>query len=391
MPRIHPGLLALSVTAFAIGMAEFIVVGILPDIATALTIDLPRAGNLVGLYALALAVGTPLLVMAIAGFPPKRVLTALIIMFLAGSLLSALADSYPLFLTGRLITAVAHGSFFAIGATVAARIVPAGKAGKAIAVMFAGLTLAMVIGVPLGSFIGQIMGWRVPLIMVSLLALLALLATMFWLPGIRNSGSGNVREQLQALAHPAILTMMSITVLGFGASFAAFTFVIPILTTLCGFSSEVASLLLIVFGGATLTGNLAGGHFSSTRGWSVTLGTQIVLLAVSLIALALFLQWKAAVIGLLFLWGALAFGLSPAVQQGMLLVAERYTPRAVGFASVLNISAFNLGIFCGENIGSVLVHHNKLAYTPLAGAVMCMLALLPLWGLVRYIGCQTTK
>lgn len=292
MQRIHPGLLALSVTAFAIGMAEFIVVGILPEIASALTIALPRAGNLVGLYVLALAVGTPLLVMAIAGLPPKRVLTALIIMFLAGSLLSALADSSPLFLTGRLITAVAHGSFFAIGATVAARIAPAGKAGKAIAVMFAGLTLAMVIGVPLGCFISQIMGWRVPLIMVSLLALLALLATMFWLPGVRNSGSGNVREQLQALSHPAILTMMSITVLGFG--------------------------------GATLTGNLAGGHFSSTRGWSVTLGTQIVLLAVTLIALALFLQWKAAVIGGLFLWGTLAFGLSPAVQQGMLSVAERY-------------------------------------------------------------------
>ncbi|MEB0967929.1 MFS transporter [Citrobacter braakii] len=391
MLRIHPGLLALSVTAFAIGMAEFIVVGILPEIATALTIDLPRAGNLVGLYALALAIGTPLLVMAISGYPPKPVLTALILIFLGGSLLSALAGSYPLFLTGRLITAVAHGSFFAIGATVAARIAPTGKAGRAIAVMFAGLTLAMVIGVPLGSFIGQIMGWRVPLIMVSLLALLALLSTMFWLPGIRKSESGNVREQLQALSHPAILTMMSITVLGFGASFAAFTFVIPILTTISGFSSEAASFLLMVFGVATMTGNLAGGHFSSTRGWSETLGVQMVLLAVTLIALAAFLHLKAVVIGLLFLWGVLAFGLSPAVQQGMLLVAERYTPRAVGFASALNISAFNLGIFCGENIGSVFVHHNKLAYTPFAGAGMCLLALLPLWFLVRFIVCQTTR
>jgi len=167
--------------------------------------------------------------------------------------------------------------------------------------------------------------------------------------------------------------------------------VIPILTTLSGFSSEVASFLLMVFGVATLTGNLAGGHFSSTRGWSVTLGTQIVLLAVSLIALAVFLQWKPAVIGLLFLWGVLAFGISPAVQQGMLSVAERYTPRAVGFASALNISAFNLGIFCGENIGSVFVHHNKLAYTPFAGAGMCLLALLPLRLLVRYIRCQTTQ
>lgn len=391
MQRIHPGLLALSVTAFAIGMAEFIVVGILPEIATALAIDLPRAGNLVGLYALALAVGTPLLVMAISGFSPKPVLTALILVFLAGSLLSALSGSYSLFLTGRLITAVAHGSFFAIGATVAARIAPAGQAGKAIAIMFAGLTLAMVIGVPLGSFIGQTMGWRVPLMMVSFLALIALLSTMIWLPGIRKRESGNVREQLKALSHPAILTMMSITILGFGASFAAFTFVIPILTTLSGFSSEGASFLLMVFGGATLIGNLVGGHFSSTRDWSVTLGIQIVFLAMTLIALAVFIPWKAAVIGLLFLWGVLAFGLSPAVQQGMLSMAERYTPRAIGFASALNISAFNLGIFSGENVGSLIVHHERLALTPFAGAGMCLLALFPLWFLVRYSRRQNSQ
>lgn len=127
MQRIHPGLLALSVTAFAIGMAEFIVVGILPEIATALSIDLPRAGNLVGLYALALALGTPLLVMVISGLSPKPVLIALIVIFLVGSMISAMSGSYAFFLAGRLMTAVAHGSFFAIGATVAARIAPLGK------------------------------------------------------------------------------------------------------------------------------------------------------------------------------------------------------------------------------------------------------------------------
>ncbi|HFM0540590.1 TPA: MFS transporter [Escherichia coli] len=385
MQRIHPGLLALSVTAFAIGMAEFIVVGILPEIATALHIDLPRAGNLVGLYALALALGTPLVVMLFSGFAPKPVLITLIVLFLAGSMISAMSGNYLLFLAGRLITAVAHGSFFAIGATVAVRIAPAGKAGKAIAIMFAGLTLAMVIGVPVGSLLGQAMGWRVPLLMVSGLAFIALLSTLVWLPDVRKNEAGSTGEQVRALLHPAILNMMVITILGFGASFAVFTFFIPILTLLSGFSSETASTLLMVFGLATLAGNLAGGHFSSTRGWAFTLGIQFLLLAVVLVALAVLLPWKVPVVALLFLWGALAFGISPAVQQGMLSTAERYTPQAVGFASALNISAFNLGIFAGENAGSVLVHYNLLAYTPWAGAGMCLLALAPLYLQNRYI------
>ncbi|MGP2836199.1 MFS transporter [Serratia nevei] len=384
MQRMHPGLLALAVTAFAIGMAEFIVVGILPEIAMALSIDLPRAGNLVGLYALALALGTPLLVMLLSGLPRKPVLITLIVLFITGSLISALSGSYAIFLAGRLMTAVAHGSFFAIGATVAAGIAPPGKAGKAIAVMFAGLTLAMVFGVPLGSLIGQTWGWRVPLLMVSTLAFLALLAAIAWLPDVTNNESGSAEEQLRALTHPAILTMMIITVLGFGASFIAFTFVIPILTLLSGFSSETAGLLLMVFGGATLVGNLIGGHLSSTRGWAGTLGIFLVLLAVTLVFMGALLTWKAPIVVLLFLWGALAFGISPAVQQGMLLTAERYTPGSVGFASALNISAFNLGIFTGETIGSSLVHHHLLAYTPWAGAVMCLSALLPLRFLFLY-------
>lgn len=169
--------------------------------------------------------------------------------------------------------------------------------------MFAGLTLAMVIGVPLGSLLGQIMGWRVPLMMVSIVAFIALLSTMAWLPDIRKDESGSVSEQLWALLHPAILTMMVITILGFGASFAAFTFVIPILTLLSAFSSEATSILLMVFGVATLVGNVTGGHFSSTRGWESTLRIQFVLLAVSLIALAVLLPWKAPVTVLLFLWG----------------------------------------------------------------------------------------
>ncbi|KJG48140.1 MFS transporter, partial [Raoultella planticola] len=159
---IHPGIWALAVTSFAIGVAEFIVVGVLPAIAQDLHVSLAAAGKLVGLYALALAIGTPLAVLGLARLARKTVLLSLITLFLAGNILSSLADSYPLLLAGRAITAVAHGSFFAIGATVASRLAPPGQGGRAIALMFSGLTLAMVIGVPLGSLIGNSVGWRLP-------------------------------------------------------------------------------------------------------------------------------------------------------------------------------------------------------------------------------------
>ncbi|QIX95804.1 MFS transporter [Cedecea sp. FDAARGOS_727] len=376
--RIHPGLVALSVTAFAIGVAEFIVVGILPDIAAALNIELTRAGNLVGLYALALALGSPALVLLLSGLPRKPVLMSLILLFLVGSLISALSSSYALFLTGRVLTAVAHGSFFAIGSTIASRLAPAGQAGKAIAVMFAGLTLAMVIGVPLGSLAGHTLGWRFPLFAVSALAVLSLVAIALWLPEMPMAKAAKMAKQLSALKSPAVLTMMLVTIFGFGASFAAFTFIIPLLTTVTGFSSAAASTLLVVFGAATLVGNLVGGKMTSTLGWASSLRILFVLLAIILAAMTLTLNLKIPVVVLLFLWGMIAFAVSPAVQHGMLTTATRHTPGAIDFASGLNISAFNLGIFFGENVGGLLVKMELMRFTPLAGVAMVLAALLPL-------------
>lgn len=269
--RTHAGIWALAVTAFAIGIAEFIVVGILPAIADHLGISLARAGSLVGLYAMSLAIGTPLLVLGLARFPRKPVLLVLISVFLVGNLLSALSDNYALLLAGRIVTAVAHGSFFAIGATVAARLAPKGQASRAIAVMFAGLTLAMVIGVPLGTLIGNSFGWQLPFFAVALLAALAWLATALWMPSLPAQPAGHAVTQLAALLRPPILAMMSITILGFGASFAALTFITPILTDITGFSIRNASLLLVVFGAATLVGNLAGGRWAASVGWPVAL------------------------------------------------------------------------------------------------------------------------
>lgn len=381
--RTHPGVLALAVTAFAIGVAEFIVVGVLPAIAEDLSVPLARAGGLVGLYALALAVGTPIVVLALARLPRKPLLLGLVAVFLAGNLLSALAPSYELLLAGRILTAVAHGSFFAIGATVAARLAPEGQAGRAIAVMFAGLTLAMVIGVPLGSLIGNGLGWRLPFFAVVALAALAWLATARWVPALPTPAAGPAGTQLAALASPPILAMMSITVLGFGASFPAFTFVTPILTDITGFSTHAASGLLVVFGMATLVGNLAGGRWASRLGWPVALRRMLIGLLLALVVLAVALPWKWAIVPLLFAWGGLAFGLSPGFQAGMLETAQRWTPRAVDFASALNIAAFNLGITLGETLGSGLVAQGRMALTPWAGVALTLLAQAPLWWLAR--------
>ncbi|MFU4612967.1 MFS transporter [Pseudomonas aeruginosa] len=381
--RTHPGVWALAVTAFAIGVAEFIVVGVLPAIAGDLGVPLARAGGLVGLYALALAVGTPIVVLALARLPRKPLLLGLVAVFLAGNLLSALAPSYELLLAGRILTAVAHGSFFAIGATVAARLAPEGQASRAIAVMFAGLTLAMVIGVPLGSLIGNGLGWRLPFFAVAALAALAWLATARWVPALPTPAAGPAGTQLAALASPPTLAMMSITVLGFGASFPAFTFVTPILTDITGFSTHAASGLLVVFGMATLFGNLAGGRWAARLGWPVALRRMLIGLLLALVVLAVALPWKWAMVPLLFAWGGLAFGLSPGFQAGMLETAQRWTPRAVDFASALNIAAFNLGITLGETLGSGLVAQGRMALTPWAGVALALLAQAPLWWLAR--------
>ncbi|MDX5629148.1 MULTISPECIES: MFS transporter [unclassified Brenneria] len=380
--QVHPGIWALAVTAFAIGVAEFIVVGVLPAIARDFNVPLSTAGGLVGIYALALAVGTPVVVLTLARLPRKPVMLGLIAVFLAGNILSALAADYAMLLAGRILTAVAHGSFFAIGATVAARLAPAGQASRAIALMFAGLTLAMVIGVPLGSLIGNGIGWRLPFYAVALLAAIAWLATVFWVPTLAAKPAGGVATQLAALAQPALLLMMSVTILGFGASFAAFTFVTPILTEITGFSSSSASLLLVVFGVATLIGNLAGGRLASALGWQVALKRMLLLLLLTLIALAFLMPYPLPMMVVLFVWGALAFGLSPGFQAGMLDTAERYTPQAVDFASALNISAFNLGITLGESVGGMMVARDGLTLTPWAGVALAALAQLPLGWLV---------
>lgn len=379
--KMPPAIWAFAVTAFAIGVAEFIVVGILPSISADLHIPLAQTGNLVGLYALILAIGTPLLVLTTSRLPRKPLLLGLIALFMAGNLISALGTSYAILLSGRMLTAVAHGSFFAIGAMVAAHLVAEKDAGKAIALMFSGLTLAMVIGVPLGSMLGNGFGWRLPFFAVVVFAAMGLIATWLWVPSLPATTGNSIKAQLSALRRPPISVAMSVTILGFGSTLPAFTFITPLLTDYSLFTLQTANLLLIVFGTATLAGNLAGGHLSSRYGWQATTRMLLATLAIVLALIALLLRQQAVMTLLIFAWGALAFGLSPCLQAGMMQTARQFAPQALDFTSALNISSFNLGIALGQHLGSLLVERHMMAQTPWLGAAIALVAQLPLWWL----------
>lgn len=205
-----------------------------------------------------------------------------------------------------------------------------------------------------------------------------------WLPaGLQQGKGGKAMTQLAALGSGPILTMMAVTTFGFGSSFAAFTFITPILTDVTGFSATMASALLIVFGVATFAGNLAGGYLTSHLGWQKALRAMLLLLAVTQAGVALSISSPWMMTAMLFVWGVFAFGLSPALQAGMLATAERYTPQAVDFASGLNISAFNLGISFGSMLGALMVSRQLMASSPWAGVAAALLALLPLAWLAR--------
>ncbi|MBE4295563.1 MFS transporter [Vibrio parahaemolyticus] len=381
---LHPSIWLLSVTAFAIGVAEFIVVGVLPSIAASFDITIAKAGSLVGLYALALAIGTPICVLFFSRYPKKPVLLALITVFLLANIVAACATSYTMLLAARVVTAVAHGSFFAIGATVAAKLAPKGQDSRAIAIMFAGLTLAMVIGVPLGSVIGNMAGWQWPFIAVALLAAISLVASLRALPSIPKELQTPVKVQISALKSKAVLGVMLVTILGFGATFSAFTYVTPIMTDVTGYTSTTASILLVVFGAATFIGNLAGGSFAARFGWQKSLAVNLLLMVVVMAMLLPAMHNPYAMVMALFIWGCLAFALSPALQSAMLNIASTHAPRSIDFSSALNISAFNFGIALGEHAGGALVSQQWLVYTPVAGVVMALVAFVPLRALKKY-------
>lgn len=368
---------ALALSAFAIGTTEFVIVGLIPIIAASLQVSVPSAGLLVSLYALGVAIGAPLLTAMTGRVPRKQLLLGLMVLFTIGNLVAWMAPDYTALMAARVLTGMAHGVFFSIGSTIATSLVPKEKAASAIALMFTGLTVALVTGVPLGTFIGQHFGWQATFLAVSLLGVIAVIGSAILVPSdIAGSKPAPLLTQLAVLKKPRLLLVYAITTLGYGGSFIAFTYLAPILQQVSGFAASTVSLVMLVYGVSVAAGNIWGGKLADRLGPVRALQIVFALLALVLLVLAFTASSKPLVLITVLAWGAVAFGNVPGLQVYVVRRAERDAPQAVDVASGLNIAAFNVGIALGAWGGGLIVAHLGLMATPWIGALVVVGALL---------------
>ncbi len=367
---------ALALSAFAIGTTEFVIVGLIPSIAESLGVSVPSAGLLVSMYALGVAVGAPVLTALTGRIPRKKLLLGLMALFTIGNLLAWMAPGYGALMTARVLTGLAHGVFFSIGSTIATGLVSKEKAASAIALMFTGLTVALVTGVPLGTFIGQQFGWQSTFLAVALLGVIAMVGSMFLVPkNIAMSPPSSLLTQLAVLKQPRLLLVYAITTLGYGGTFIAFTYLAPILQEVSGFSAGSVGLVMLVYGVSVAFGNIWGGKLADRLGPVRALQIVFALLAVVLLALTFTAVNKWLALLTVLLWGAVAFGNVPGLQVYVVQRAEHDAPGAIDVASGLSIAAFNVGIALGAWGGGLLVAHVGLMSTPWVGALVVVGAL----------------
>ncbi|MCW0182589.1 MAG: MFS transporter [Zavarzinia sp.] len=374
-------LYALTIAAYAIGTTEFVIVGLLPTVAADLGITLPLAGLIVSVYALGVTFGAPVLTALSGRIERKPLLLGLMALFIAGNVLAALSPGYGMLLVARVLSAFAHGVFFSVGATIAADLVPANRRASAIALMFMGLTVAIVTGVPLGTFIGQSLGWRATFWAVAGLGLVAMTGIAVLLPrGIAKAPPASLLDQLRVLGSGRLLLVFGMTALGYGGTFVAFTYLATILQDITGFAASSVSLILILYGAAIAAGNIAGGRIANHDPVKALIG----LFVAQALVLGLFtLTAPLPVLALLTLTalGFLSFANVPGLQLYVVQLAREHRPMAVDTASALNIAAFNLGVALGAWIGGLVVASPLgLGATPWVGGLMVTGALLlTLW------------
>ncbi|WP_434567358.1 MFS transporter [Vibrio chagasii] len=381
-------LLALTLSAFAIGTTEFVIVGLIPTMAADLNVSLPSAGLLVSLYALGVAIGAPVLTALTGKWNRKVVLLTVMSLFVVGNLLAWQAPGYNTLIAARILTGLAHGVFFSIGSTIATGLVSKDKAASAIAIMFTGLTVALVTGVPLGTYIGQTFGWQATFLIVALLGLIALIDSALLVPNnLKQPPAAKLSAQLKVLTQPRLLLVYAITALGYGGTFTAFTFLAPILENVSGFDSSAISLIMLVYGVSVAVGNIWGGKMADKMGPIKALTVIFSGLAAVLVVFNFTAVNPYASVATILVWGAFAFGNVPGLQVYVVKLAEKYTPDAVDVASGLNIAAFNVGIALGSWGGGIIVAESGLMNTPWIGAVIVLVAL----ALTRFSGLLDKK
>jgi DHA1 family inner membrane transport protein len=359
---------ALTAGAFGIGVTEFVIMGLLLEVGADLGVSVSTAGLLISGYALGVVVGAPLLTAVTGRWPRKTVLLGLMIIFTLGNLACAIAPSYGALMAARVLTSFAHGTFFGVGSVVATSLMPAQRKASAIAIMFTGLTVATILGVPFGTWLGQWLGWRATFWAVTLVGALALIVIALLVPrDDRSQQQGALRSDMAVLGRRSVLLGLLTTILGYAGVFAIFTYIAPILTRITGFTEAAVSPSLVVFGVGLLAGNLLGGRFADRRLVPAVLGS-LVLLALVCAAMTLGVHSKIGAIVFVGLLGAAAFATVPPLQMWVL---EKAAGAGQSLASSLNIAAFNLGNALGAWLGGVTIDHGPgLGSLPLVAALV---------------------
>jgi MFS transporter, DHA1 family, inner membrane transport protein len=370
-------LLALAIGAFAIGTTEFVVMGMLPEIAEGLGVSVSAVGILISAYAVGVVVGAPTLTAIGLRFTPRQTLVALMAVFVVGNTLSALAPSYGLLVAARVLTALAHGSFFGVGAVAARRLVPPERSARAISLMITGLTLANVVGVPLGTFVAQQASWRIVLGAIAVIGLATIAGLLAWMPGDAGEPT-DLRGELRAFRRGQVWLVLGLTMIGFSALFSVYSYVSPILTDLGGIPGEWVTPVLALFGIGSTVGTLVGGRLGDRYGFSFV-AVGLVAMTVVLVAFAFLARTPVLAVTLLVLFGTLSFALGPVVQNAVIDAAA--VPGG-SLVSAANQAAFNIANAIGAALGALVISQG-LGYTApmwvgavlaLVGAVLAVLA-----------------
>ncbi|MGO7165702.1 MFS transporter [Rhizobium leguminosarum] len=364
-------LLVLALSSFAIGTTEFVIMGLLPEVAADLSVSIPQAGWLVTGYALAVAIGAPVMAISTAKLKRRTALIALMAFFIAGNLLCALASDYWVLMIARVVTALCHGAFFGIGSVVAAGLVAEDRKARAVALMFTGLTLANVLGVPIGTAIGQAYGWRATFGVVTVIGIVTISGLIAILPRDKQQENGSILREIAALRNGRLWLALSTTVFFAASMFALFTYIAPLLRDVTGVSPEGVTWTLFLIGLGLTIGNLVGGKLADWR-LGATLAGVFAAIAITSIAFSYTSRFFIPAEITLFLWAMASFAAVPALQVGVV----GFGKDAPNLVSTINIGAFNTGNALGAWVGGLVIDAGfDLTRVPLAAALMALIGL----------------
>ena len=366
MPR---ALLALAIGAFGIGTSEFVIMGMLPQVAEEFSVSVAAVGILISAYALGVVIGAPTLTALGVRFTPRQTLIGLMAVFTVGNALSALAPTYETLMAARVVTALAHGSFFGVGAVAARALVPKEKGTQAISLMFVGLTLANVIGVPIGTFVGQEVSWRLVFAGAGVIGLLTIGGLVAWMPAVAGEPT-DLAQELGAFRRRQVWTTLAVTTIGFAALFSVYSYITPILTDLSGVPEGAVPFLLALFGVGTTVGTLVGGRLGDRYGFAfVTVG--LLATAALLVVFTFVVVVPVVAVVLLVLFGAITFSGGPVVQNRAIEAAQ---VRGGSLVSAANQGAFNAANALGAALGAATLDVGWGYRAPMwVGAVLALL------------------